>query len=391
MNVILKVTKRCNLRCRYCYERPYHQDETALTVRKVEAIFQKIRAYCMEEPGRHHLEFIWHGGEPMLLPSSFYWKVLDLQEHFFADRRKFHLINGIQTNLTLLDDDYITLFKTRRMGVVGVSFDVANQNRVYRNGRATDEVVIRNMDRLALEQIPHSGLCVISRKNIGAIDEIYRFFRNRGICFSIIPTHHLGWRKGTALGITAGEYARAARRLFDLWFYDRDAEMFITDFSVMISNLTHAEDGPGSCCYSKRCPEHTVHVDPDGTTYLCSRMNLGGYIYGNIFRQTFKEIMDSPARRLVLSRFDRIAGKCGACEFFQNCYGGCMNMGQTQGRFLEKSVLCSYYRMMFAHIRSRLSQHGLVTKEGRLRRDHQQILPKIIPPQELSHFPEWPA
>jgi uncharacterized protein len=345
----------------------------------------------MGQPGRHHLEFVWHGGEPMLLPPSFYWKILDLQDCFFGDRRKFHLTNGIQTNLTLLNDDYVALFKTRRMGVVGVSFDVVNKNRIYRNGRPSEEVVIRNLDRLAAEGIPHSGLCVISRQNIGDLDHIYGFFRNRGICFGIIPTHHLGWKRRDGLEITVQEYAEAAMRLFDLWFYDRDAEMFITDFSVMISNLTHAEDGPGSCCFSKRCPDHTIHLDPDGTMYLCTRMNFGRYIYGNIFRQTFRKIMDSPARRLLLDRFDHIVGKCRSCEFFQNCQGGCMNIGRTQGRFFEKSVLCSYYRMMFAHIRKQLSLHGLLTDEGKLRGDHQQILSKIDRPSGSTHPPEWSA
>ena len=379
MNVILKVTKRCNLHCRYCYERPYQREAVALTAEQVAIIFRKIRDYYTAKESKADLQFIWHGGEPLVLPVSFYWEVLRLQGRFFDNRDRFEIINGIQTNLTLLDQDYLELFKTGRLGTIGVSFDVLNDHRVYRNGRATDDIVVQNLERLRAEGVPFSCLCVVGRRNVGQMERIYRFFRNRGISFNIVPVHHLPSEQQNELGITVQEYAAAAQRLFDLWFFDPEADIVITDFAVMIANLTHATDGPGSCYFSPRCPEQTIHLDPDGTAYLCSRMNVGDYAYGNIFRDSFARIMDSPARRFLLTRFDQIKESCGACDFFANCFGGCMNMGHTAGPLLDKSGMCLYYRTMFAHIRARLSDYHLLTKDGRLRRDYRQILERIVP------------
>jgi len=382
MNIIIKTTKRCNLRCKYCYEHAHHNRNDVFTVKKIETIFRKIHEYYRSHSKPVRLQFVWHGGEPMLIPVSFYWKVLDLQNRIFPDK-KYRIGNGIQTNLTLLDEDYLKLFRTGRMGTVGVSFDVFNENRIFKNGLPTDDVVLRNLDILRDEGVRHSVLCVITKQNIDHIEDIYHFFRDRNLVFSTVPVHHLGPRKDDLYGVTPEEYAKVSIKLFDLWFYDRDADFIITDFGCFIAVLTDAKDGLGDCVFAKSCTECTIHFNPDGTAYNCSRMDFGRYIYGNIFRQSMSEIMESPARKMLLGRYDVVKDECNGCRYFEKCYGGCANLGRTQGNFLHKSVMCPYFKAMFSHIEKRLKQHDLLTKDGHLRRDYAKRLVNVAPPDDV--------
>ncbi len=382
MNIIIKTTKQCNMRCKYCYEHPHHSRKDVFTIAKIEKLFRKVRDYYARVPGVSHLVFVWHGGEPMLMPVSFYWKAFELQEKIFHGK-KFRVENGFQTNLTLLDDNYLELFRKKKFGNIGVSFDVFNQHRIFKNGMPTDKIVLKNLERLKTNGIKHSILCVLTRQNIGRIKEIYRFFRKKNLAFLTVPVHHLGPHKKDLYGITPQEYARASIKLFDMWFYDRDVEPIVSEFQYFIVDLTGVKNGLSCCFFAKSCADHTIHFNPDGTAYNCTRMDFGRYVYGNIFRQNMGEIMNSKARKMLMKRYEVVKEECGDCRYFEKCYGGCPNIGRTQENFLSKSVMCPYFKAMFSHIEKRLRQHGLLTKDGRLVKDYAKKLDNIVPPADI--------
>lgn len=63
--------------------------------------------------------FTWHGGETLMRPISFYRKALELQRKYGHGRQ---IDNCIQTNGTLLNDDWCRFFKENNF-LVGVSID----------------------------------------------------------------------------------------------------------------------------------------------------------------------------------------------------------------------------------------------------------------------------
>ena len=65
------------------------------------------------------VQFCWHGGESLMRPLSFYKRVVELQQKYAAG----HIIdNTIQTNGTLLNDEWCRFFKDNNW-LVGVSID----------------------------------------------------------------------------------------------------------------------------------------------------------------------------------------------------------------------------------------------------------------------------
>lgn len=53
---------------------------------------------------------IWHGGEPLLMGASFFHEVINFYRNLF-DKAGITVKNVIQTNATLLDEDYIEIFR----------------------------------------------------------------------------------------------------------------------------------------------------------------------------------------------------------------------------------------------------------------------------------------
>jgi len=112
LSLIIKVVSTCNLACRYCDADIYSNHRMSLDT--VSQIITKALDYA------DRVEFIWHGGEPLLMGIQFYEKVVELQKRY---RRKGQTIeNALQTNGTLINQEWVDFFKANDFHV-GVSLD----------------------------------------------------------------------------------------------------------------------------------------------------------------------------------------------------------------------------------------------------------------------------
>ena len=100
---------QCNLSCRYCYylEKSKYYSDNSQDVMPDALLEQFVRQY-IEAQTTQEVLFTWHGGEPLLRPLSFYQKALQLQRQYAKGR---HIDNCIQTNGTLLNDEWCRFFK----------------------------------------------------------------------------------------------------------------------------------------------------------------------------------------------------------------------------------------------------------------------------------------
>ena len=108
----------CNLSCTYCYyldKQKMYGKESAMSM---EILEKSIKEYIETNAG-DELCFDWHGGEPLLLGVDFFVKVVELQRKYSGNKRIF---NTIQTNATLINDEFASFFKYCNF-LVGVSID----------------------------------------------------------------------------------------------------------------------------------------------------------------------------------------------------------------------------------------------------------------------------
>lgn len=166
----------CNLRCSYCYyleKSRLYDSSSQLMSDDILELF--IKEYIQSQTTPEVL-FIWHGGEPMLRPISFYERAIELQQRY-AEGRK--VDNCIQTNATLLDDEWCR-FLARNNFLVGVSIDGPRQMhdtlRLTHQGNSSFRDVVRGIRLLERYHVEWNAMATVNASNVEHPLEFYRFF-----------------------------------------------------------------------------------------------------------------------------------------------------------------------------------------------------------------------
>ena len=111
------------------------------------------------------VDFVWHGGEPLLFPPESSTATFEDQRAIFGNGNSVR--NTIQTNLTVLDELRIDLL--HRFDRVGVSIDLYGGLCTNSRGRDSAQLVLKNMDRLHANGIDFGCITVITDKNAPSI------------------------------------------------------------------------------------------------------------------------------------------------------------------------------------------------------------------------------
>jgi uncharacterized protein len=171
---VAKISKFCNLRCRYCYEFNNLADRTRMALDQIERMFIHI---AREYGGSaRRMDFVWHGGEPLLIECDYYEAIFRVQVRVLGPAG-IRFTNSIQTNLTHLTSENMALLK-RYFSNVGVSIDLFGEQRVTPRGKSLEQRVITNMQRLRAADITFGCITVLSRATVGHVAELYRFFED---------------------------------------------------------------------------------------------------------------------------------------------------------------------------------------------------------------------
>lgn len=158
--VVLQSTPFCNIDCRYCYL-PDRSNTKHMSMEVVSRVASEVLSSDLVEAP---VVFLWHLGEPLAVPRSFY-------EEAFAEIERINQIHqreyshSFQTNGTLMNDQWADLLKRFRVRL-GVSLDgpvfVHDQQRVTRSGQGTHEAVLRGLRVLQAHKVPFSVITVLT-------------------------------------------------------------------------------------------------------------------------------------------------------------------------------------------------------------------------------------
>jgi uncharacterized protein len=175
--VMLKpVGSKCNLNCDYCYylekENLYNNRNQVMSENLLERfIKQYIDSQTMPD-----IMFTWHGGETLMRPISFYKKAIELQKKYANGR---NIDNSIQTNGTLLNDDWCKFFKENNF-LVGISIDgpkdFHDEYRRDKMGRPSFHRVMKGIELLKKHGVEFNCMAVVNDYNVDYPLEFYNFF-----------------------------------------------------------------------------------------------------------------------------------------------------------------------------------------------------------------------
>lgn len=370
----------CNLRCSYCYylgKGTHAADDTERTTRRTAHTDREARRTVMSHATlelftRQYLEaqtardvlFTWHGGEPMLLPLSFYEEAMRLQRVYAGGR---HVDNCIQTNGTLLTDDWCRFLHDNGW-LVGLSLDgTADMHDRYRRtagGQATHAQVMRAVEKLNRYGVEWNAMAVVNDYNVQKPSKFYGFFKAidcRYIQFTPI-VERLCTEATTALAspadpaptmmpgsITPEAWGDFLIALFDEWVRADVGTFFLPTFDAVLANWCGV--APGICSFGATCGQAGV-MEADGTVYSCDHFVFPEYRLGNIHREPLTALMlGERQRRFGLDKRNALPHQCRQCAWLVACNGGCPKdrFARTPSGEPGLNYLCEGYRRFFAH------------------------------------------
>lgn len=150
LELILKVSERCNLACDYCYfffggDDAYEKHPALISTDNV----TELAAFLRRTTLASQFDFVqidFHGGEPLLMPKKRFRDLCkSLQEALPSSTR---LIFGMQTNGVLIDEEWLNIFEDFNIQV-GVSLDgpeeVNDKHRVDKKGQGSHGDAVRGL------------------------------------------------------------------------------------------------------------------------------------------------------------------------------------------------------------------------------------------------------
>src|SRR5262245_4756633 len=156
--LVLQPTPFCNINCSYCYL-PNRQSTRRMSPETLDRIFRWVfDSGLVREP----FTLLWHAGEPLVLPVSFYEIALDLLSKHNA--AKVPVLQSFQTNATLIDPGWCEFLRHTDI-FLGVSVDgpefLHDRHRRTRQGRGTLDRVLRGIHLLHEHDIPFHVITVL--------------------------------------------------------------------------------------------------------------------------------------------------------------------------------------------------------------------------------------
>jgi uncharacterized protein len=339
---IVKVTDDCNLNCSYCYNRA---NELSFAERRMNSGTLEQTVSSLLEHNNAFANFVWHGGEPLLMGLDFFSDIVRIQ----ASKKDIVISNFVQTNGTLLNDEWIDFFY-RNDFKIGISLDGFHD--LHALNRGTDghdfDVIMENIQKLSKMKIPFSVLAVVTQNSLGNEERIFDFFSDSGIeSFGFLPMNY-GDKTDC---LSAADFGRFLNRFFELWLNKGKLDLKIREFDEYLRGYLGAKQ---HLCHHCNVCEYYFTITPSGDVYPC---DCFPQIPETQLGTVFNDIGESFAKaKQFLKGSECVPKACASCEHVQICNGGCKyHRWINQKDFSEPQYYCGSYRSLYAAMRKNLS------------------------------------
>jgi len=329
--VVLQPTPLCNMRCTYCYL-PDLSDGRRMDVQIPKLLADQIARYSTPTC----IELRWHAGEPLTTGRK---HLAQLLEPFEALRRDGRVRHSLQTNATLVNDDWCSFFKQYEVDV-GVSIDGprwANSRRRTLSGAETFDRALRGIECLRGHHIGISVIAVVSLADVPRIvdqaADYLQFFVSIGahaVGFNVEETegrHRVG-------GDCRDTLVRAFwEALFAAWV-DADCQPIVRDFAGILRFAEASLSGirttsPVDLLPTVTCDGDVVVLSPELAGYRDP--SYDDFKAGNLYEETLDEILGKAPSLRYVREFREGARWCSDhCPYFSFC-----RAGQASNRYFE--------------------------------------------------------
>jgi uncharacterized protein len=358
--VVMKATRRCNLRCTYCHFWREGPDSTMPF-----DVLVKTTRDALAVPGVRTVEFVWHGGEVTLLSPGFLEKAIWLQEQF---RQPGQLVtNTVQSNGTRLTKEWLDVLARYEVSV-GLSLDgppeVHDQRRVDAAGKPTSARVAAGLARLRARGIAHGVLLVVDQAvvEVGAqrlLDYLVEVGVGDVALLNAIPENSSEGAPVNGTYLPWPDFVAWLRELFAAWWPQSAGRVTLRELDDLVGIVRG--ERPTTCVTAGECHGTYLTIEPNGDVSACDKyVDDPEFALGSLRDATITQLLAGAhlarVRRVNAAAVERLRG----CEWFERCNGGCPHDRRLNERYQGGVEGCCGLRPLLEDIATALAQQGAV-------------------------------
>ncbi|MGN0223372.1 MAG: radical SAM protein [Muribaculaceae bacterium] len=343
--IIFKATEACNANCIYC-DVVHRKKPRTIPLDLLKVAFERFNEYLLEYP-HERVNIIWHGGEPCMAGVELYKAALRFADEV-CPQTKDRIGYDTQSNLTMINQEFVDVFKQMGMTGIGTSYEpipgIRGLGKV-RDSKLYNQKFLEGTNLLEKNGLTWGFIYVVTKQVLDRPVELLYHLSNLklrgGFDLHPVLVYNEAAEECTNVAITQEEYADFLGAMFAEWWKHRDRFPQISPFDQYLKHYTSDYDGLG-CCDAPWCGLH-LYIGPDGETAQCGRASDWDILmYGNIRDKSLKEIFADSRRAQIDSR--RIVLKdseCRGCKYWQLCHGGCpLDAYNLHKDFMHKTDQC---------------------------------------------------
>ncbi len=378
----------CNLACSYCFfldkELLYPNSKFRMSEDTLDAYIKQL----IETHRSNQVTVAWQGGEPTLMGVDFYRKAIAYQEKCRRPGMIFE--NTMQTNGTLLDDEWCQFFKENDF-LIGISIDGPRQlhdaHRVDKGGKPTFDRVMRGLRLLQKHGVEYNILVTVNRVNADHPKEVYRFLRDEAktAWMQFIPVIERLNPGGLNLiqegeqvsprSVRPEQFGRFLIRVFDEWVQNDVGRIYVQTFEAALRNWMRLPTS-GMCVFEQTCG-YGLALEHNGDLYACDHFVEPDYLLGNIIAQPMIELVGSDQQyKFGQDKYDTLPKYCLECPVLFACNGEC-----PKNRFISTpdgepglNYLCAGYKAFFLRVDESMKIMAMLLRTNRPASDVMDIL-----------------
>jgi radical SAM protein with 4Fe4S-binding SPASM domain len=326
--ISLNLTFSCNFRCNYCYQ--------AIATGAPQLLDPAKCLLLAEEASQWGVAYFGlTGGEPTLFPN---W--LELLEVAIAGG----MTPVLTSNGAIIGCDPFVARRLRQIGLecITISLDASYEELHHQitGTKSTFRKVVSAIEYLVHEGIRVSVKCVLTPANLHDISSLIDFGANLGVA-EIGISYKEGGAAGSLANTTPAVTARELERTRSLV---RIKAGFLQGRCVI-----HPPNPPACAWDGGSMPCGGLYMGmsifPSGDVSICDKLwNVPAFVYGNVFKQSLKEIWNGEALASIRRRAidpSEIDPVCSACSKLLECRTGCfVDSFNSAGAYFAKHPDC---------------------------------------------------
>ena len=353
----------CNLDCAYCFFLDKEVFYPGSKFRMSDATLEQYIKQLIEAHQVDEVTVAWQGGEPTIMGLDFYRRAMTLVEKYRRPGMRF--LHTMQTNGTLLDDDWVAFFKEHNF-LIGISLDgprvLHDVYRVDKGGGPTFDKVMRGIRLLQEHGIDYNVLTTVNRVNADYPLEVYRFLRDEvgTTWMQFIPVVERINEDGLTLrqegdqvsdrSVHPEQFGRFLSTIFDEWVQHDVGQIFVQTFEAALRNWLGL-DASGMCVFNETCGSGLA-IEHNGDVFSCDHFVEPAFLLGNIHDEHMIELVAAPQQlKFGQDKLDTLPRYCMTCDVRFACHGEC-----PKNRFITTpdgesglNYLCAGFKYFFHH------------------------------------------